>query len=371
MGSIDVEKLLEELSPDAPCGEDLEYDPEFGEMERATEGKEEQQFGDTIVPAEPPDWKDVRRKALDLFKRTRDMRVAAHLARAALATDGLGDFHDALKLMRGLVERYWDEVHPQLDPDDDNDPTFRINTLSSLCDADTTLHLLRQAPIVQSRHLGKFNLHQIQLAQEHPEGPGEGEGESEHPRWATIEAAFSDVEPDTLQGTLDAVQQSREDVVSLENTVTEQVGAANATSLSPLVHMLKEIEHVLVEQMERRGIGVAGEEGEAEEAEGAAAEALEGSVAAPGAAPQRLTGQVSSREEAIRALDKVCEYYEKHEPSSPLPLLIRRAQRLANKSFLDIIKDLTPSAIDEAQRWGGEAAEADGAAEASGGDDGW
>ena len=55
--AIDVEKLLTEVSPDQPAGEDLEYDPQFGELERSAQGKAEQQFGDTIIPAEDPDWK--------------------------------------------------------------------------------------------------------------------------------------------------------------------------------------------------------------------------------------------------------------------------------------------------------------------------
>ena len=49
---LDLDSLLLDLSVDAPCGEDLEYDPAFGELERSAEGKPEQQFGDTIVEAE-------------------------------------------------------------------------------------------------------------------------------------------------------------------------------------------------------------------------------------------------------------------------------------------------------------------------------
>ena len=68
---------------------------------------------------------------------------------------------------------------------------------------------------------------------------------------------------------------------------------------------------------------------------------------------QRLTGEITSRQDVIRALDKICEYYDRHEPSSPLPLLINRAKRLASKSFLEIIGDLTPDALAQAQSIGG------------------
>ena len=47
MSLIDVNSLLEEISAELPCGEDLEYDTEFGEMERTAQGKPEQQIGST------------------------------------------------------------------------------------------------------------------------------------------------------------------------------------------------------------------------------------------------------------------------------------------------------------------------------------
>ena len=372
MSSIDVDSLLEELAPDSPCGEDLEYDPEFGEMERAMEPKAEQQFGDTIVPAEPPDWRDVKRKALNLAKRTKDMRVTAYLARAALATDGLEGFGDALTVMRGLVDNYWDDVHPQLDPDDDNDPTFRINMLASLCDADTTLQMLRDAPMVQSKMMGSFSLHQVRHAQEHPDGRTVGSGDSaiHYPKLSEVEAAFSDAEPESMQATLEMLTKAEDDLVQLENVVTEKVGVANATSLDPAVHVLKEVQQVLTEQMERRGIGAPGEEEAAEET---AEDDWGTSASGATAATQPLTGDVSNREDAIRALDKVCEYFDRHEPSSPLPLLIRRAQRLASKSFLEIIRDLAPDGIAQAEAIGGPggaSGESAGGSWASSGDGG-
>ena len=59
--------------------------------------------------------------------------------------------------------------------------------------------------------------------------------------------------------------------------------------------------------------------------------------------------EVGSREEALHLMELACAYYEQHEPSSPLPLLIRRAQRLADKNFLDILRDLAPDGVHQAQ----------------------
>ena len=80
MAVVDVSQLLAEVSPESPCGEDLEYDPAFGEMERASQGRPEQQMGDSVKSAEDPDWKTVREKATDVLSRSKDLRAAVYLA---------------------------------------------------------------------------------------------------------------------------------------------------------------------------------------------------------------------------------------------------------------------------------------------------
>jgi len=71
MADINIDKLLEPVSEDSPCGDDLEYDPEFGELERAAQGKPGHEMGDEVIPAEPPDWSEVFEAAEKLFGRTR------------------------------------------------------------------------------------------------------------------------------------------------------------------------------------------------------------------------------------------------------------------------------------------------------------
>jgi type VI secretion system protein ImpA len=46
-------------------------------------------------------------------------------------------------------------------------------------------------------------------------------------------------------------------------------------------------------------------------------------------------------------LDQICDFYSRSEPSSPVPLLLKRAQRLAKMSFFEIINDLTPDSISQ------------------------
>ncbi|SUB69206.1 Uncharacterized protein conserved in bacteria [Pluralibacter gergoviae] len=79
---MNIDEFLTPVSHEQPCGDNLEYDADFQAMEQASQGKAEQQFGDTIIPAEPADWMQVEKLASDLLARTKDLRVMVSLTHA-------------------------------------------------------------------------------------------------------------------------------------------------------------------------------------------------------------------------------------------------------------------------------------------------
>lgn len=48
-------------------------------------------------------------------------------------------------------------------------------------------------------------------------------------------------------------------------------------------------------------------------------------------------------------LDLICDYYARCEPSSPVPLLLKRAKRLVFMDFIEIIKDLAPDGLSQVE----------------------
>ncbi|MAD80369.1 MAG: type VI secretion system protein TssA [Planctomycetaceae bacterium] len=338
MPLLNIDSLLQPVSADASCGEDLEYDAAFVSMDEASRGKPEQEYGDTIVPAEPPDWKEVTRHALDLSSRTKDLRVACLLARALLVTEGFTAFVEGLQLIRGYIDGFWDLVHPHLDPDDDNDPTIRVNILSSLDDFSTTIKALRETPLAASGILGTISLRDFDIAKGEIAPPAD----TEPPTMSDIEAAFADTSQDRLRELMDAAVEGAALADAVESRVTDYVGAANATSFDRLRNTLRDIQTVLSEhQSEVPEVQSEAEDGEQPEGPGVVA------------APKPVSGEIHSRDDVMRMLDKLCQYYDRYEPSSPLPLFLRRAQRLVAMNFLDIIEELTPGALEEAKAVGG------------------
>ncbi|MEE4376957.1 MAG: type VI secretion system protein TssA [Candidatus Competibacteraceae bacterium] len=340
MAVIDVEQLLQPVSPDAPSGEDLEYDTDFGELESDLQGKAEQQYGDTIIPAEEPDWRDIQKRTLALLERSKDLRLSTYLIRALFQTHGFIGLDEGLMVLRGLLETYWESVYPQLDPEDDNDPTMRANILASLCDWETVLFKLRDVPLVSSPRIGKFSLRDIDIAT--GVQPAPASSDEPPPDSTTIDAAFMDCPLEELQQSAQSVQNAIENVTAIDAYFTDQVGATNAPDLNPLVRELKEAQQVLSDRLTRRGVDVAVPEGAAAEEDITDGQGGQGVVAV-------RVGEITSRDDVIRMLDKICDFYAKHEPSSPIPLLLQRAKRLASKTFLDILRDLAPDGLPQAE----------------------
>lgn len=348
MSSIDLEALLAPVSEESPSGADLEYDPAFGELERTAQGKPEQVMGDDVIEAEDPDWRAVRDQAIALFGQTKDLRVAVHLTQSAMKFEELDGLAGGMELIRGLVENFWDDLYPQLDAEDNNDPTMRVNSLLGLSDRDGFLARLLGIPLVKSRAAGIFSLRDVKIAKGELSPPAGSEASPAEQ--SLIDAAFMDADLDEIQASAEAVERSIAALAATESFFVEKVGAVDAPDFGELPSDLKAMKAVYDDALVRRGVGVA----EAETSD-------EGGQ--PGAAP--ISGEISNRADAIRMLDKICDFFEQTEPSSPVPMLLRRAKRLVSKDFLEILRELTPDAVDQAKAIGG--VKDDGTGDESGG----
>src|SRR5262245_62092373 len=249
MSALDVEALLSPVSAEAPCGENLEYDAAYVLMEQAGVGKPEQQFGETVIPAEEPDWKEIQSQAEALLPRSKDLRIAVYLTRSAVRTGGLAGLADGLEVLAGYIEKYWDSVHPQLDPDD-NDPTQRVNSLASLCDADATLKGVREATLVGSRATGKFCYRDVLIASgELPPPAGTPKVEQ-----SSIDGAFEGSDPGELKATGKTLERALGMARQLEANFNDKVGAGSGPDLKPLLDVLAPMSKLVNQKLAQRGL---------------------------------------------------------------------------------------------------------------------
>ena len=331
MSDAELESLLSPLAGAAPCGPDLEYDPAFLALQEAGAGKPEQQYGDTVIPAQDPDWPVVHEQALQLAARTRDLRVAVWLARSGARLSGLAGAVRGLQLAQGLLERHWDRLHPQLDAGDNNDATARVNALLPLLHPVAGLADLRAASLTGQR--GALTVRDIELALGHAE-PHPGEPVPTQEGVVQGVAAAIAAAP-ALAQTLQAGQAALQ---ALATALDQRLASTQGPDFAPLKNLLQHV----AEAGRRAGGGAA------------SAAQVPALVTTPSAlVVQAGLGAIASREDAIRALERACEWIERNEPSNPAPLLIRRSQRLLNRSFIDIVRELLPEGLDQIEKLAG------------------
>jgi type VI secretion system protein ImpA len=327
-----VDSLLEPISEDNPCGEDIGYDPAFIELDTMLQGKEETQF----AAAEEPDWKAVTERCLELFGRSRDLRVALRLSLALLKTEGLPGFRDGLLLLKGLIERYWEPVYPRLDPDDGNDPLERVNILSSLAtpagafgDPLQILARLRQAPLTESPQMGRISMADIERSASGAAADGAGTLTS-----SQIQGAFRSTPPAKLREIYDGVTGAQGAVKELDDLLTKAVGSSNAVAFDSLAALLKELQKALAPYAAPN---------ESVQTDGEPAVDAGGTQAdGPG-----ISGSIRSRQDVVRVLEQICDFYRRTEPSSPVPLMLQRARRLVDMDFVQLLTDLAPESLNQ------------------------
>jgi type VI secretion system protein ImpA len=346
MPPLDAGSLLTVVSDDAPAGPDLEFDPDFGALERAAQGKPEQQYGNTIIPAEEPDWKEVATQADALLDRTRDLRVLAHLAVARLHLSGLPAYTDVLSMTRQLLEARWDDVHPRLDPEEDNDPTVRANALLRLAHPGQVLKFMRDLPLASSPRIGQYSWRDVAIAT----GALTTEGGEEKPSEAVIAGAFRETDPARLAALQAAGTEAAASAAGLVDVFNERAGHGTGPDFDELIKLLKDVARTITRYSV---VAEPGEEAPAVAAEdGAPPQEMSGAPAAARRGSFNLASltEVSTRNDALRLLDVACRYYKKYEPASPVSMLLERAITLADKNFLDILRELAPDGVMQAQQ---------------------
>ncbi len=355
---LDLDRLLQPVSEAEPAGPDLSYDPERIELETLAKGKAEQQMGDVQIAAEEPNWREVSGKAEEQFAKSKDIRVLLWLAVAEVRERGLPGLAQVIKLARGVNEQFWESYYPRLDAEDNNDPTERMNALACLAappdtfgDPYKVIRRIREAELVSHPQLGRFAFRDVQIARGDVPPPPPADGVPPPAEMPAIEAAFGQMPEAELTDLGQTLKGMEEDLGALKVLLADKVGYDRMAPLDPLVKAVQEIGEFVGQQVATRsGAGVS-DMGGGVPSEGGAV------FSGGGVGVSRSGGMIASSADVVRALEDLIRYYEHHEVSSPVPLVLKAAQRLVGKRFLDITRILTPEAIRLVEQMTGDSTE--------------
>lgn len=160
---------LTPVSVDAPCGPDLEYDPEFVVLEAQVAARGDAQYGDFVGSPEPVNWSDVERDCRRLMMRSKDMRLAVLFTRCRTRMTGATGLAEGLQLLTAWLAAFPETIHPQLVVDDERDVALeiRMNALQALTDQSGLIADMREIALTRSSAV-RLQVRDVERAFMHP-----------------------------------------------------------------------------------------------------------------------------------------------------------------------------------------------------------
>lgn len=336
MAYINLEDMMQPLA-DNKSGDNMEYNPLYLEMENLATGVPESVMGDAVVEGREPDWCKLCSNCQDLWKTTRDLRVAVYLTLSLSQLDGLNGFRDGIRLVDFLVSDMWDSFYPQLDTDDDNDPTERLNILQIISpsvtsgnDAFTFLRTFRQIKLFENI---KWTLRDLFIYQ--------GEISTEE----SFDTALFNAE--TVSMPKEAVDEKVKvinEIFTLLDKIDNEISQKTNNEYSFSFECLKKELSTLLKFYSRLSVTEEQENYEAsvniESTESSSQSTKSGSFMNIDSYKPR------TRSEALLLVKKSADYFREVEPTNPVPYLLDRVLRIAEMNFIDILRDIDPGAVD-------------------------
>jgi len=334
------------ISEELPAGPDIEYEPEYDDLNRiVTPPKAGMIAVDSADSENDINWKEGKALALKLSSRTRDLRVSTRLCRCLIETDGIEGVCAAISLTKALIADMWQDLHPQLDPDDNMDLTFRFNSLAILSAPDFIASL-------DTVSLAKTKLGDVASLQTIELSSGKRVSDSADERTQAtgiVSDAFSNESIEVLSQRKVIIDQAVNDLNEIPRIWDEHVSiladeraqngltfeAGVPPQFDELVVKLSNISRYVAERLPEPEID-------------------ENGVVGGVAGTKVARGGIVTRDDASRELDKIVEWFRKNEPSSPVPMMLERAKMMISRSFLEIVSDLGDSGLNEVRKAAGQ-----------------
>ena len=318
--------LLEAISSESPCGEDLEDTQLLASFDAY------RLFGQSAPLSAETDWRDIRDRSVEALGQSKDFRLLAHLGCAAVRTGGLPEYVPILEAASQWLQTWWPESFPRVD----DDAILRKNALNGFADRMAIVDGLRRSPILRHRQLGPVSIRDIEIANGQAQP---AEGETQALDLTQLNALLADIDLEELTTLQKHLQGALESLKSIEGVMRDHGGSEAAPDFALLQTPLARTAKLVGATLAARA-----------PAAGAAGQTDTGAAAGPnGAAGGANLGSIRSREDATRALDAVANFFRASEPSSPIPLLLERAKRLVAKDFLEVLAELAPDALGQAK----------------------
>ncbi|HEX3487610.1 MAG TPA: type VI secretion system protein TssA [Micropepsaceae bacterium] len=352
MGSpqcIDIEKLLAPISDGAPAGSNIREDVSPASLYfRLKDARSAARVAEKRADAEgesqgvTPEWRTIQELATKvLSEQSKDLEVAAWLIEALVRLQGFPGLRDGFQLARGLVEQYWDTLHSL---EDEEGVATKVAPLTGLNGADgsgTLLQPIRKIALTKAVGEGPFAAYHYEqgwslseISDPEVRARREQSGVVTLDRFMAVANASGGAFYVTL---LEDIQASIDEWGKLGAALDERAGDA-----SPPTSAIREILSTILEMVQRFSKDLVARVTQIAQRPSGDVVPANGSGSDEGAAGHGFNGGIRSREDALRVLLLVAEYFRANEPHSPTAISLEETVRRARLSFSDLLMELLP-----------------------------
>ena len=331
MADLSPDKIIEPISDEEPCGPDMEFEMDFGNLMAEVEGH----LPDRYFSFDPDgvNFSDYFKRIDELLDKTRDLRLLTLLAQLRALNGEVDSVIETLEAIQALLKERWADVHPQYA----DYAIDREATLSTLDNPPTMVLPLQHATLFRARRAGAITFRKWQVAN----GDVSAREGEEAPDGGTILSEIGDADADEMAAIIAKMERAR-DALNGIRTIWMSEGDFDT---APNFQRLPEFFEGVIELFSR-GTGAETATESAEASEDASEDG--GGYTSTTMTVNIPAGDVATREAAIDALFAAERYYALHEPSSPVVLLLREARAAANKTFAELVSELLPSSASAA-----------------------
>lgn len=343
--TIDIEALLRPISEENPSGENLQYSGVYDEIREAQRADDDLSRGSWQQELKVADWRKVIQLATPALEtQTKDLQIGAWLSEALVKQHGFAGMRDSLRMMSGLHDKFWETLFPEID---EGDLEARANALEFM--DRRTARALKETALTNGDNLTYFkweesksfdipeNADALEYDQKNKvdelrqRAAEENRVTSEMWRKAKNQGnrAF-------YEGIFKTLDECWEEFKALDAVMDEKFGS-QTPGLNSLKKSLDDV-HTLVKQIvsEKREL----EPDAVEAVETTDEEAATDGASVGGTAVATSGGALKNRQDALRRLTEVAEFFRQSEPHSPVSYLVQRAVKWGNMQLDDWLQEV-------------------------------
>ncbi|MDM0074410.1 type VI secretion system ImpA family N-terminal domain-containing protein [Variovorax sp. J2P1-59] len=328
------------ISTDAPCGASLEYDAEYAILLSRMTPRGEAQYGDFVGTSEAPNWAEIERDCRRLLLRTRDISLYVWICRARARLGQAAGLADGLAMLAAALQAWPEHIHPQLLIEGQSDPDVRANALAALADPEGLMSDVRDIVVASSTAL-RLAVRDVERAFAMPRPTDAPSPESVRRQLDALRASADAMAPVNL------LAQAALHARAIDDWSKSQLGS-EAPSLQGLTRVLD----LFVVPGSPRGLD--SEVSSMPEASQAGPPTMSrNALQAPiqWVPSLSLTGANATRGDVLNSIRVARDWFEVHEPSSPVAVLLKQAERMVGKRFSQVAHSIP---LDLLQKWESE-----------------